>query len=105
MSDAWGRRMRVDWSQQSKWYPPSRWVFMPIYRWLRKKTGDKRTAFTMLMVISGALHVPFFALVAYLIGGSAVKSTVFVLVVFAVLTVVAWTSRPNGRLLREAETR
>lgn len=41
----------------NKWYPPSRFIFMPIYRKLRRQFGDKRKAMVVLMLISWIGHV------------------------------------------------
>lgn len=41
----------------SKWYPPARYVFMPMYRFYRRLFRVRRPAFVALMATSGLLHL------------------------------------------------
>lgn len=82
--------MAIEWSSQSNWYPPSKYVLMPLYRKLRRSTGSKSKAFTLLMAISGFLHVSLYALGTLLFGGNAKLSIGFIVVVFTFLTILAY---------------
>lgn len=39
------------------WYPPARFIFMPLYRKLRRRFGNKRKAMTGVMFASWLGHV------------------------------------------------
>lgn len=73
----------------SQWYPPARYVFMPLYRRLRRRLGNKRRAFTALMGASGVLHVLLCFIIGRVIGGDPMPGMAFVAVVFGILTVAA----------------
>ncbi|WP_063661487.1 hypothetical protein [Aliivibrio fischeri] len=45
-----------------QWYPPSRFVFMPLYRKLRRKFGCKRKAMVGVMPFSWSAHVALLGL-------------------------------------------
>lgn len=44
-----------------KWYPPARYVFMPLYRKLRRRFGNKRKAMVGVMLVSWIGHVALLA--------------------------------------------
>ncbi|WP_162621115.1 hypothetical protein [Vibrio casei] len=45
-----------------RWYPPARYVFMPLYRKLRKRLGSKRKAMVGVMFVSWVGHVALLAI-------------------------------------------
>ncbi len=76
---------------QSKWYPPSKYILKPLYWKLRRYFGNKRKAFTALLAISGLMHVLFFWLVGVVLGANTTMFIAFIVIVFTVLTVSSWT--------------
>ncbi|WP_347364406.1 hypothetical protein [Vibrio vulnificus] len=46
----------------NKWYPPSRFIFMPLYRKLRRQFGEKRKAMVGVMLVSWIGHVALLGL-------------------------------------------
>ncbi len=73
----------------SKWYPPARFFFMPMYRRLRRVYGSKKGAFTTVMAISGILHVLLFLLLGLLFDKDPLPSLIFTVIAFGILTIVA----------------
>ncbi|NOI31868.1 hypothetical protein F0260_24950 [Vibrio coralliilyticus] len=45
-----------------RWYPPARYIFMPLYRKLRRRFGDKRKAMVGVMLVSWFGHVALLAI-------------------------------------------
>lgn len=82
----------------SQWYPPARFVFMPLYRVLRRLMGNKRKAFAALMGISGVLHVGLYFMIGNLIGGNPWPGMLFSSIVFGILTIVVACTKdsPNS---------
>lgn len=83
--------MRIRLTEQSTWYPPSRYFFMPVYRKLRRRLGCKYKAFTSLMLISGLLHVLGFSLFGKF------ATAAFCAVVYSLLASIAWFNPARQR--------
>ncbi|HIH2744919.1 TPA: hypothetical protein ACYLN4_000585 [Burkholderia lata] len=81
----------------SKWYPPARLIFKPLYRRYRRWFGNKRLAFVALMATSGVLHVMLFAILGHMFLRDATPALVFVAGAYSLLTLLAATLADTRR--------
>ncbi len=81
----------------SKWYPPAKYIFMPMYRSYRRWFGTTKTACVALMATSGVLHLALVAFIGFLSGRSVIPALVFVAIAFGALTIAAACVRSKVR--------
>ena len=76
----------------STWYPPAKYLFLPLYKWLRKYAGfsTKRTAFTTVMASSGLLHLLIIGGGSYVFGHEQWKLiSLYFIAVYSMLVIWA----------------
>ena len=79
--------MRID--HLSSWYPPAKWVFLPLYKWFRKELGvaSKNKAFAAVMASSGVLHLLIIGGGAYILGSPVwFELCIYFILVYGLLT-------------------
>lgn len=73
----------------SEWYPPARYVFMPMYRSYRRLFGTKRSAFVALLASSGVFHLLLVTVFGWIFHQNVVIAQVFISVAFTALTIAS----------------
>ena len=78
-----------------QWYPPAKYLFMPMYRFYRRLLGGKRHAFAALMATSGVLHMLVFSMLGLAFNRDPLYSIAFTGCVYTTLTIVAFFMVPE----------
>lgn len=83
-----------------RWYPPRRWLFFPLYRFLRRRIRLGMAVSNMLVwTVSALLHAGVLAAFGAVVAGAAVGVVLFVLgaVSTVVVALVKGPSAGGGR--------
>ena len=63
---------------------------MPLYRVLRRVLGNKQKAFSVVMALSGVLHMGLCLLLGIVLRKNVWPVIIFLLVAFGILTILAY---------------
>lgn len=81
-----------------RWYPPRRWLFFPLYRFLRRKIRLGMAVSNMLVwTVSALLHAAVLAAFGGVVAGAVIGIVLFVLGVICTLVVALVKSPRTGR--------